>query len=144
MALEDKDRPIDFTPNPEISEAIQAHLQAGKLPCAQAFKIARDLDVAPLTVGLSADAMEVHLTRCQLGLFGYPGHAKGWEAAGVTDRLVPDGIEDAIREAAGESGQLPCATAWGIAQRFSVPRMQVGYLADQVGVQITPCQLGAF
>ncbi len=148
MTLSDKQHPADFTLDDRVVAAIQQRLTKdepqGKLPCAQAFIIARELEVAPLVVGQHADALEIHLTRCQLGLFGYPGEKKGWEMTDLAARPAPDGLEAALRAAVDDDGHLACARLWEIAAQFEAPKMQVGYVADRMEIKITPCQLGAF
>jgi hypothetical protein len=133
------------TPSPpaRLTAAIRAHLVDGKVPCAAAFAIARQLSVEPLTVGRAANALEVRLTQCQLGLFGHPGK-HGWQTLGTGEQAVPEGFDRAIEQARGDRGTLSCADAWRIAESFGVTRMQVGYLVDAMGVKIAPCQLGAF
>ncbi len=132
-----------FVPDERVVEAIRAGLVEGKLPCAQAFAIANRMGIPPLEVGRTADVLEVHLNRCQLGLFGYP-HKQGWVGTTLPARPLPDGLEAAIRAASGNEGRLTCAQAWEIAARFHVPKMQVGYVADRMGVRVVQCQLGAF
>ncbi len=142
MSLEEKELPPDFVIEDRIANAVRANLQDGKLPCARAFRLADELDVTPILIGKTADALQVHLNRCQLGLFGYP-EDKGWQSTNVAARPVPEGLREAIAEAA-EEGELACIAAWLVADRFGVPRIQVGYLADQLDIRITQCQLGAF
>ncbi|MGC9397638.1 MAG: hypothetical protein ACP5HM_00705 [Anaerolineae bacterium] len=144
MALQDKQRPSDFTINETIANAIRARLQDGKLPCAAAFHIADEQQVTPLEVGRTADALEIHLTRCQLGLFGYPGHAKGWDTPNFAVFTVPEGLEEAVRNAADEENNVGCAALWEISRRFEIPRLYIGWFTDQLGIRISPCQLGAF
>jgi len=134
--------PADFTLDTTLTDAIQKSLREGKLPCAAAFVIARQNDAAPLLVGQTATAMHIHLTRCQLGLFGYP-EGKGWRSTTVAERPIPEGLEETIREAAVD-GKLSCAQAWTLARQFHIPKMQISPIADQLEIHITPCQLGAF
>ena len=61
----------DGTPDPVISKAIKSRAGDDGLPCAVAFDIVRELQVAPLEVGKTADLLEVSIIKCQLGLFGY-------------------------------------------------------------------------
>lgn len=142
MALEDRDTSA-ITPDARILAAINDHLVDGKLPCAAAFEVAGKLAVEPLAVGQTATGAEIRLNRCQLGLFGYPGK-QGWKGSRTADRAVPEGLEAALVEAAGADQELACARAWELAAAYNVPRMQVGYLADKLGLHISPCQLGAF
>jgi len=143
MALDQKQRPPNFVIEARIADAIQAHTKENKLPCAQAFAIAEALGAHYLLIGQTADALEIHLSHCQLGLFGYPS-GKGWVATKLAERPTPEGLEQAIREATDQDGNLACARAWEIAAHFRIPKMQVGYVADKLGIHIAPCQLGAF
>lgn len=144
MALDDKtidpDAPIDG----RIADAIRARLEDGRLPCAAARDVADALGVAQIEVGRTADQLRIRLTRCQLGLFGTPGHAKGWEVAGVASGPVPDGLEEALLAACDEHREISCERLWREAERFSVERVPVAYLADRLGIKIRECRLGAF
>ena len=143
MALEDKTMPQDASPDPAIAKEIESRLVDGKLPCTAAFVIAHELTVPASEVGKSADLMEVRLSRCQLGYFGYP-NKQAWDQVDVSSMEIPDGLKSAIEEAQKEAGDVSCAKLWLLAATYQVPRLLVGYLADQAGVHVTPCQLGAF
>jgi hypothetical protein len=134
----------DFTIDVQIETAIRARLKDGKLACARAFAVAKTLDTSPLIIGQTATALDIHLDRCQLGLYGYPGHTKGWEVTDIATHAIPDGLEDAIRAALDDEERLTCLRAWEIAANFGVPKMLVGYIADTLNVHIVQCQLGAF
>lgn len=121
-----------------VSAAIQEQAGDGTLRCAEAFRIAEDLGVAPLAVGEAADALGVRLVRCQLGLFGY-----GERKSILSPLEVPSDVEQAIREGL-ILGRLPCAVAWAIGSRFDIPKPQVASAADGLGIRIGQCQLGAF
>lgn len=144
MALEDKPLPVDFIVDPELAAAIQTRLVDGALPCARAFALAKAQGVAPLLVGQTADALRIHLTHCQLGLFGYPERAKGWDVAHLTDHPIPPELPPAIQAALNADGILTCPAAWGIAARLRVPKMLVACVATQMGLRIRGCQLGVF
>ena len=122
-----------------ITAAVREQAQDGKLRCAAAFRIAEELGVAPLVVGQAATALNVRLTRCQLGLFGYGEQKSITEPA----EEVPLELELAIREGL-MVGRLPCAVAWAIAARFEMPKPHVANAAEGLGVRIGQCQLGAF
>jgi hypothetical protein len=144
MALKNKKIPTDFTLNETLSEAIRSRTHKNKLTCASAFGIAKTRGVELLLVGKTADVLQIELDLCQLGLFGYPGHSKGWQSARVAELAVPAGLEEAIRSARDSEGELSCLAAWEAAAKFGIPRMQVGYIADKLGIRIRHCQLGAF
>ncbi len=67
--------------NPEIAELIWKRGTENSLDCANAHKIAAELDVPPADVGKTLDLMEWKITRCQLGLFGYENPSKRIKAA---------------------------------------------------------------
>ncbi len=122
-----------------IIAAIQAHAREGKLSCAEAFRIAGELGVNPRAVGAAADTLNVRLTRCQLGLFGY-----GEQKSIVTPAAeVSEELEQAIREGLILE-RLPCTVAWAIAARFGLPRLHIANAAERLGIRIGQCQLGAF
>ncbi len=143
MALKDKVIPADFVVNEAIAAAIRRHLQDATLPCVTAFAVAAELGLPPLLIGQTADALGVHLSHCQLGLFGYPGHKKGWDVSNVTALSVPDELADAIRQAL-QNDIFTCPAAWELAARFGIPKMLVSYVADQMGLRLAGCQLGVF
>jgi hypothetical protein len=144
MALKDKKLAPDLKANEQVAAAIQPRLEDGLLSCSTSFAIAKELDCAPIAVGQTADVLAIHLTSCQLGLFGYPGHAKGWEDAKVAELPVHTGIEQALRDGRNEQGDINCLVLWRLADQLGVSRIHIGYLADRLGIKIRGCQLGAF
>ena len=143
MALKGKTIPQHGFPDEHIAEAIEAGLADGKLPCPAAFAISKDLAVWPREVGSTADLLNVHLSRCQLGFFGYPSK-QGYTGAGVADLDVPEGLPEAIQAAQNKAGTVSCADLWILAATYAAPRVLIGYVTDQLGIRVTPCQLGAF
>jgi hypothetical protein len=122
-----------------IAAVIRERASEGTLPCAEAFRIAEELAVMPLDVGEVADALEVRLVRCQLGLFGYGEEMRIVRPA---ERVAQD-LEQAIRR--GLVGRrLPCVEAWAIAARFGLSKLEVAYAAERLEIRIGQCQLGAF
>jgi len=53
----------------ELEKKLKSSLMDGKLPCAVAFKIARELKVSPREVGKTADKFSIKICNCQLGCF---------------------------------------------------------------------------
>ncbi|MFC2047906.1 hypothetical protein ACFLSK_00595 [Chloroflexota bacterium] len=53
----------------ELEEKIKASLVNGKLPCASAFKIAKQLNVSTKEVGEACNRLSVKISSCQLGCF---------------------------------------------------------------------------
>ena len=125
--------------NETVVAQVRARTETDGLACAEAFAIAEEQKVRPLAVGLAADAADIRLVRCQLGLFGY-GARKSIVAP--ADNVSPE-LEQAIREGL-ILGRLPCAVAWALAVRFRLPKLQVANAAEKLGIRISECQLGGF
>lgn len=144
MTRKDKARyakkyPSDRNIDQKLAETVKGRILDGKISCAAAFRIVRDLKVPPLEVGFTIDTLEIPITKCQLGLFGYNPHKKIVEPA----ESVSSGLEDAIRQAM-VNDRLPCASAWEIAERFGLGKMDVTSACEALKVKISSCQLGTF
>ena len=55
--------------NRTLETELQESLVNGKLPCAEAFRIAKKFKVAPKQVGDLANKLNVKISSCQLGCF---------------------------------------------------------------------------
>lgn len=128
-----------FMVDDRITLAVQELAQEGKLSCADAFRVAQDLSVAPSAVGEAVDALGVRLARCQLGLFGYGEPRRIVEPAAAVSPELARAIRAGLVQ-----GRLPCEVAWAIAARCGMTRLQVSNAAEKLGVRISQCQLGAF
>ncbi|MBN2396785.1 MAG: hypothetical protein JXI32_00255 [Deltaproteobacteria bacterium] len=124
---------------PEIQQALERVIKEGTVSCAALHKIANDLDVPPVEVGVATDLMEVRVTRCQMGLFGYTPEGRIVKPA---DTVSPD-LETAIRDAL-VAGKVPCRSSWEIAKRFGIAKMDVARACEALHIKISSCQLGAF
>ena len=129
------DASIDDTIKSKIIELAKE----GELPCAVAFKIAKDMKVSPADVGKTLDLLDFRLVKCQLGLFGYLPEKK------IVKAKPPENqeLEDAIRAALVDE-RLSCRSSWDIAQQFNVPKMAVSAACEALELKMKPCQLGAF
>jgi len=143
MALRNKTIDLETPVDERIADAIRARLDDGKLACAAGLEAAEALGVAPIEIGRTADRLRIRLTRCELGLFGQAGAVKGWESGGVASLPVPGGLEAALLAARNERGEIDCERVWREAERFLVPRLQVAWVADRLGIRIRSCLLGA-
>jgi len=144
MALKDKKIDATLKADPVLVKAIRARLDGGQLACTAAFAIAEEQEVPRLAVGQAADVAKIHLTRCQLGLFGYPDHARFWETNKVSDTGKPPGLDEAILASRDKNGIIPCVALMAVAERFGLPKIMAGHWADQLGTRVKHCQLGAF
>ncbi len=125
--------------NREVAQAIEKKAVKGEVACADAAGIAAVLNVPMNEVGVAIDLMEIRISKCQLGLFGYGKEKMTIKPA----ETVSQELEKAIRDAL-VNGRLSCAVAWEIAQRFGIPRMSVSSACEAIKIKIKPCQLGAF
>ena len=131
--------PDAAVPDKGVVDALQKEIQEGRISCAAAHHVAKRLGRPPAEIGRALDLMEVRLTRCQLGLFGYAPEKRIVTAAA---EWKPD-LEEDIREAL-EDDRLPCAAAWSIARRHGLSRLAVANVCEALGIKVRPCQLGAF
>lgn len=53
----------------EVARAVRAAAEEGRLPCARALELARQLEVSPARVGEWADRLGIKIVSCQLGCF---------------------------------------------------------------------------
>ena len=134
-----KKHPSNRKIDEKVAEAVKGRISEDKISCAAAFKIASDLKVSPLEVGFTIDALEVPITKCQLGLFGYTSHKKIVKPA----ESVTPALEDAIRQAL-INDRLSCSAAWEIAERHGLGKMDVTAACEALKIKISSCQLGTF
>jgi hypothetical protein len=125
--------------NEELAKTVKARAPEGEIPCAAAFSIAEEINIPPGEVGFTLDVLGIRVIKCQLGLYGYKPNKRIVKPA---ERVSPD-LENAIR-ASLTSGRLPCATAWQLAKRFGLRRMEVSSACETLGLKISACQLGSF
>ena len=107
-------------PDSSIANEILQRAKNAELPCAIAFDIAKALDVPAARVGRTADLLNVRLTQCQLGLFGYQPNKKIVKPHTQIDPNVKDAVLNALLDE-----RLPCEYAWDIASRLNIAKMTV-------------------
>jgi len=125
----------------EFEKELKKRLIDGRLPCAAAFELAGKIGVAPAQVRAEADRLGIHISRCQLGLFGFEEFGER-RIARPLDK-VPKGLEEKMK-AGLVNGRLPCVTAWRIAAEEGVAKVIVASAAETLSLKIGPCQLGCF
>jgi len=122
-----------------IARALDKKTADGKITCADASNTAAELGVTMKEVGVAIDLMEIELSKCQLGLFGYSPQKMVVKPA----EAVQADLDKAIRGAL-VNDRLPCAAAWSIAKTFGIPKMAVTSACESLKIKVKPCQLGAF
>jgi len=127
----------------EIKAKIKSSLVNGQLPCTVAHVIAYEFGVKPLQVGQTADEMEVALSLCQLGCFGYGPKAEGKSKILRPTTQKDEKLMERLRSTVVE-GSIPCLKLWQIAAEFGLERLAGSNAAETLGLKIGPCQLGCF
>ena len=123
----------------ELKNEIIDQAKNKSISCKKAEEIAGELGCSLEETGRTIDVLNIKITKCQMGLFGY----------GETKKIVQPAKEVApeIKEkitAALQDGNLSCAAAWGIASALNIPRLKVCADCEALGIKVKPCQLGAF
>ena len=131
--------PSDVKINENIAKAVEKKSIDGLITCADAEIITGTLGVTMQDVGLTVDMMEIRISKCQLGLFGYSPEKMIVKPA----NSVPGALEKSLREAL-VNGRLPCQAAWNMATQFGIPKMEVSAACEALKIKVKPCQLGAF
>ena len=131
------------SPEIKVEDSLKQEVQkAGKennVACSVAEEIAGRTAVSLGEVGIALDILNINITECQLGLFGYKPQKKIVQPA---REIAPD-LKQAINNAVSD-GRLSCAASWAIAKQLKLPRMKVSAACEALKIRIKPCQLGAF
>ena len=131
------------SPDRKVSEQVSAKVKTkvtdGAMACAVAFEIAEGLAVPAEEVGFTLDSLEIKVVKCQLGLFGYSPSKR---LVKPVERVPPD-LEKAIRGALVKD-RLPCSSAWALAEKRRLKKMEISSACETLGIKIGPCQLGTF
>ncbi len=69
MPATDKNIPLTAAQQAEIERRLQGAARENRIPCATALAIAKSLGVDPGAVGKAANALNIRISRCQLGCF---------------------------------------------------------------------------
>jgi hypothetical protein len=123
----------------EVEELLKKKKTDGAMPCPLAFQAAGELGLTPAEIGQAIDLLEIPISKCQLGLFGYTPVSRIIKPA----ESVPEDLEAAIRKALAD-GRLPCADAFAIAKEFKLAKIRVSSACEKLKIKISSCQLGAF
>jgi hypothetical protein len=125
--------------NPKIAEQVRQRTTDGKITCTDAHRIAQDLNVTPAEVGVMIDVLEVRVSKCQLGLFGYGPKKRIVQPA---EHVAPE-ARTALAEAQ-QDGRISCLTCWNLAQQLGLSRIALAAACETVQLKIVDCQLGTF
>ncbi len=132
---------IDNTIKESLLKNVEKDKESGieKISCPIIHSIAKKLSISPEKAGVQADLLELRLSYCQLGLFG-------WEPL---DKLIdknikiPDALEKELQETVKDN-RITCAVCWEIAKKLKMKKLDVASACEKKGFKIKKCQLGAF
>lgn len=122
-----------------LKEEILKKTLGDKITCAVAEEISKGENITMNEVGVAIDILNVNITECQLGLFGYVPQKKIVQKVKEVAPTLRDEIINALA-----NNRLPCAVAWRIAQKLNIPKIKVSAACEALQIKIKPCQLGAF
>lgn len=131
--------PAHTTVDNAIMTQVAEKMVNGVMSCKTAHEIAQALGVAPSLVGVAIDIRNCRIKGCRLGLFGY-GKVKTIALEGPQ---APSNLKAAIENAVTHN-RLSCLSAWQIARKQGISRLEMGRACEQLEIKITDCQLGAF
>lgn len=139
MGLKNKKDFKGFTPNHQISEKIACEVEEGRIACASAFKLAENLGLSPEEIGRYADALDIRLSKCRIGLFGYGKGVKLVKKLDEVDKAIEEQIERLVN-----NSRINCADILKIAEQMKTSPVTVGSVCQTNNIKIKNCSLGAF
>jgi hypothetical protein len=125
--------------NPQITELVKQRVSQGKITCSDAHRIAHELNVPPAEVGVTIDLLEIKISRCQLGLFGYGQKNRIVQPAKDVSPELKNALENARKE-----NRISCVVAWELAKKFGISRIDIAAACEALQIKISSCQLGTF
>lgn len=123
----------------DLKNEIIEHAKNKSISCKKAEEIAAELGCSLEETGRTIDILNIKITKCQLGLFGYGETKKIVQPAKEVAPEVKEKITAALKD-----GNLSCAAAWEIASELNIPRMKICADCEAMEIKVKPCQLGAF
>ncbi len=123
----------------DLKQEILKQVKDNNIACRAAEKIAQKINVSLGEIGVGIDLLNFNIVQCQLGLFGFDSKQK---SVGAAASVSPD-LETAIRKAMVDN-RLSCQSAWEIAERLNIKRLDVCAACENLKIKVKPCQLGAF
>lgn len=139
MGLKNKKSPVDFTPDETIAEKIKEKTENGYLSCAVAFKLADQIGLSSGEIGHYADALDLRLTKCRIGLFGHGKGVKLVKKLESVDAVLESRVKEFLN-----NGRVNCEYVLKIADEFKISPVKVGSVCQTKGIKIKNCCLGAF
>ena len=130
----------DGTPvDEDLKKEILEQVKNNSISCKKAEEIAKEMGFSLEETGRTIDILNINITKCQLGLFGYGETKKIVQPAKDISPELKENISAALQD-----GKISCIVAWEIAQKLDIPRMKVCAACEALDIKVKPCQLGAF
>ncbi|MFC1943046.1 hypothetical protein ACFLWO_00475 [Chloroflexota bacterium] len=123
----------------QLEDTVKASLKDGYLPCAVAFKIAKEAQVPKVAVGEMTDRLGIRIMNCQIGCFKVEKT--------IHDNSAQEDLDDEIvskLNALKENNELTCANVFDLAQHLKSTPMAIADAANLRDLKIHNCQLGCF
>ena len=144
MTHEDKGKfaakhPKNTEVDDDLKKEILEHIKNNSIACKKAEEIAEEMGFSLEETGRTIDILNIKITKCQLGLFGYGETQKIVQPAKEISPELKESISSAL-----ENGMLSCNAAWNIAGKLNISRTKVASACEAMQIKIKPCQLGAF
>jgi len=144
MAHEDKGKyfkkhPQDTKIDEDLKKEILEQVKNNSMSCKKAEEIAGELGFSLEETGKVIDVLNINITKCQLGLFGYGEIKKVVQPAKEITPELKESITSAL-----ENERISCLAAWKIAGKLNISRLKVAAACEALNIKIKPCQLGAF
>lgn len=125
--------------NQGLAQPILRASRNGRLACASAHRLAKALNCLPKEIGIQADLLELRISQCQLGLFGYARGKKHFNPKAAMKTELKDRVLGAQPD-----GRIDCKTCWEIAKEFKISKINMGSVCERLEIKIKSCQLGVF
>jgi hypothetical protein len=125
--------------NAEIARIVAQKSKDNIITCADALSIVAKTGKSAKEVGVTLDLLEMRISFCQMGLFGFSPDKRVVRAAKSVDEKLQQAIEAKL-----QNGRLSCADSQRIADQLALPWMAVSEACEALKIKIKPCQLGAF
>lgn len=129
--------------NEDIVKRAKERAHWGEIPCIAAHAVAWETGARPQQVADVLNELDVRVSQCQLGLFGFGPKAEG-KSKLIRPMPAIDPDLKARLEDEAPKGAISCRAVWDIADALHVERLIVGNTADALGLRIMPCQLKCF
>jgi len=123
----------------DLTEKLQNVSDGKEISCENAFIVIEDTGVLPLDVGKLINRMDMKITCCQLGLFGYKPEKKILKPADSVSEQLSSLIMQYVN-----NGRIICVDVWKVADSHGITRLDAASACEKLSLKIKKCQLGAF